>query len=220
MHSSGLDRLQKFEARISSSEYLVYKPLINLLINNLKDYASGDVLDIGCGNTPYKELFDDKISKYIGCDVVQSNLNLVDVVCEANKIPLDSASFDTVFSTQVIEHVADHNGMLSEAFRILKPGGKLIISGPMYWPLHEEPHDYFRFTKHGFSYLMSKHGFKDVIIQACGGKWALTGLVLLQSIPGRPRIINTILNPLFWWLDRKFPDENNTLNYVVVATKP
>jgi len=218
-HSSGIQRLQKYEARITSSDYLVYKPLIDLLVKNIRKHAFGSVLDIGCGNKPYKDLFESNIDAYIGCDVVQSDLNLVDVICEANNIPLDSETFDTIFSTQVIEHVADHNGLVSEAFRLLKPQGKIIISGPMYWHLHEEPHDYFRFTKYGFEYLLAKHGFSDICIEPCGGKWALTGLVMMHAIPGRPRILNYLLNHIFEWLDIKYPDFSNTSNYVVTAIK-
>lgn len=203
----------------SNSDYLVYEPLIRLLKKHILQYGKGRILDIGCGNKPYESIFNN-ITEYIGCDVVQSDQNRVDLLCEANRIPVENNSFDTVFSTQVIEHVADHNGLLSEAFRALKPGGKLIISGPMYWPLHEEPHDYFRFTKYGFSHLLKTHGFKEIIIEPCGGKWALTGIVVLYAIPRRPRIVNRILNPFFAWMDKKYPDYGNTSNYVVIAEKP
>lgn len=214
-----LSRFSGNAVRLSNSDYLVYRPLIELLTANIARYATGKVLDIGCGNKPYLDLFPKSVTEYIGCDIVQSDLNRVDIICEANNIPLESNSMDTVFSTQVIEHVADHNGLLFEANRILKPGGKLIVSGPMYWQLHEEPHDYFRFTRYGFSYLLQKHGFREIAIEPCGGKWALTGIVILYAIPGRPRIINRILNPIFSWMDRKFPDYGNTTNYVVVGEK-
>jgi SAM-dependent methyltransferase len=217
-----LEELSRFSGQKisqSNSDYLVYEPLMRLLRGNISKYAKGRVLDIGCGNKPYESYFKGLTEEYIGCDVVQSDQNKVDVICEANNIPLESNTFDTVFTTQVIEHVADHHGLLSEAFRLLKPGGYLIVSGPMYWPLHEEPHDFFRFTKYGFSYLLNKHGFQEIEIAPCGGKWALTGIVLIYAIPGRPRILSRILNPLFAWLDRSYPDYGNTTNYVVVGRK-
>ena len=214
-----LSRFKGEGISLSNSDYLVYEPLIKLLKMSIKIHACGRVLDIGCGNKPYERFFTNNLLEYIGCDVVQSDQNRVDIICEANNIPVEDNYFDTVFSTQVIEHVADHNGLLSEAYRVLKPGGKLIISGPMYWPLHEEPHDYFRFTKYGFSYLLKKHEFNEIAIEPCGGKWALTGIVFLYAIPYRPRIINRILNPVFSWLDKNYPDFGNTTNYVVIAQK-
>ncbi|MEI9956305.1 MAG: class I SAM-dependent methyltransferase [Ferruginibacter sp.] len=101
-----------------------------------------------------------KITDYTGCDIIQSDLQKVDILCEANKIPLADNTFDTVFSTQTIEHVADHQGVINEAYRLLKPGGAIIVSAPLYWHLHEEPYDFFRFTKYGFEYIFNKAGFE------------------------------------------------------------
>jgi SAM-dependent methyltransferase len=114
--------------------YLVYIPLFKALNFAVENYAKGNLLDIGCGNKPYKKMLEGKIDKYIGCDIIQSSENEVDVLCLANKIPLDDASFDTVFSTQTIEHVEDHQGLVIEAYRLMKPGGHFILSGPLYWP--------------------------------------------------------------------------------------
>ena len=70
-------------------------------------------------------MFQGIAKEYVGCDVVQSDHNKVDVLCEATKIPMQDDSFDTVFSTQVIEHVEDHRALIQEAHRLLKPGGAL-----------------------------------------------------------------------------------------------
>ncbi|HTB33100.1 MAG TPA: class I SAM-dependent methyltransferase, partial [Bacteroidia bacterium] len=160
MREENLDRFSDYnKVDISDHYYLVYKPLIRDLEYAVKKYAGEKVLDLGCGNKPYEGMFQGIAKEYIGCDVVQSSMNKVDVICEATKIPLPDASFDTVFSTQVIEHVDDHQALVKEAFRLLKPGGHFIVSGPMYWHLHEEPYDYFRFTKYGFKYILEKNGF-------------------------------------------------------------
>ncbi len=220
MREKNLQRLSESETKISSSEYLVYKPLFSGLQSAINSYSTGKLLDIGCGNKPYESWFETKTTEYIGCDIIQSNLNKVDVICAAQSIPLPNDTFDTVFSTQVIEHVGDHEGMLAEAFRLLKPGGKLILSGPFYWPLHEEPHDYFRYTKHGFRLLLEKAGFKVLETNPCGGKWAVTGIMIISSIPYKPKVISFFLNSVFSWLDRRFFDPIITFNYVIVAEKP
>ncbi len=202
--------------------YLVYKPLIRDLELAVKKYGGGKVLDIGCGNKPYEGMFQGIAKEYVGCDVVQSDQNRVDVICEATRIPLPDSSFDTVFSTQVIEHVEDHQALVREAFRLLKPGGHFIVSGPMYWHLHEEPYDFFRFTKHGFKYILEKNGFTVKEILSNGGKWALMGQVIIHTMPARivkMRFFRTFVNRIFSYLDRKNLNEFNTMNYVVVGKK-
>ncbi len=215
--------------------YLAYKFLFKDLENAITRYAKGNVLDIGCGNKPYKCFFEGRIDSYTGCDISQSSENSVDVICLATDIPLPDNSMDTVFSTQVIEHVADHRKLLSEAQRILKPDGYIIVSGPMAWEHHEVPYDFFRFTRHGFEWLLETHGFTPVEIVANGGKWALVGQLMLNSIRSsfaKKSVFRKILfllyfvfrvkwiiNLLFAFLDKVDKDYSSTLNFVVVAKK-
>ena len=149
-------------------------------------------------------------------------LNKVDFLCDAGCLPMEDKSFQTVFSTQVIEHVPDHNKLLKEASRVLESGGHIIISGPMYWHLHEEPHDYFRFTKYGFMHLLDVHGFEEVEILSNGGKWATFGQMIIHTFPKRliqRRFIRRVINVIFSRLDEKYYDDYNTMNYVVVGRK-
>lgn len=219
MREENLKRLNNIQTSHRSSEFLVYQPLFKNLKNAIDKNAYGKMLDIGCGNKPYSPWFEGKITEYTGCDIIQSDQNKVDIICPAQDIPCAENYFDTVFTTQVIEHVGDHEGMLSEAERVLKPGGKLILSGPFYWPLHEEPHDYFRYTKHGFKLILEKAGFKILDIQPCGGKWAVTGIMIISAIPYKPKFISWFLNKIFAWMDQKFFDPVITFNYVIVAEK-
>jgi len=223
MREENIERFSDYKNTPKSDfYYLVYMPLIRELESAAKKYASGKVLDIGCGNKPYEAMFKGLITEYVGCDIVQSSLGKVDVICEATKIPLQDASFDTVFSTQVIEHVADHQAMINEAYRLLKPGGHLIVSGPMYWHLHEEPYDFFRFTKHGFKYVLEKSGFNVLEIKANGGKWATLGQVILHTLPPsltRYNFLRSLHNRFFGYLDKNFYNDFNTMNYVVVVKK-
>jgi SAM-dependent methyltransferase len=222
MREVNAERLYSYQIKKHFYYYLEHVFIIESLIDAINKYAKGKVLDIGCGNKPYLELFKGKIDSYIGCDIIQSSGNCVDVLCPAQEIPLESLSFDTVFSTQTIEHVGDFQGMVDEVFRLLKPGGHFIVSGPMYWPLHEEPYDYFRFTKHGFRLSLEKAGFEVLEINPNGGKWALLGQTLLLTLPKWmtfPKITRTLHNLFYEWLDRKFFDPINTMNYVVIAKK-
>lgn len=223
MRADKLDRLSDFSLiQKSHPYYLVYKPLLRDIQLAIGSYASGNVLDIGCGNKPYEKMFHGLIESYIGCDVIQSSESKVDVISEATNIPLADSSFDTIFSTQVIEHVGDHDKMLKEAFRLCKPGGCVIMSGPMYWPLHEEPHDYFRFTKYGFQLIFERAGFKILEIKANGGSWALLGQVILQTFPAllvNRQIFRWLINSIFGFLDNRRTNTGNTMNYVIIARK-
>jgi SAM-dependent methyltransferase len=235
MRTENLKRLNDTRLTKANPQYLVYRYLFRDLQAAIGQYACGEVLDIGCGNKPYEAWFAGKITSYIGCDLVQSDGQRVDIICPANAIPLGNASKDTVFSTQVIEHVADHAGLLREASRILRPGGYAIISGPMYWEHHEEPYDFFRFTRYGFEHLLREAGLEVSEIMANGGKWALTGQALQNNLRSsfgstkKRRILKGfytlfrlkwIINAFFAWLDKADPDYSTTLNWVVVGRKP
>lgn len=233
VHLSRLENAEKID--ISHRDYLVYFSFHSDLYNAIQKYARGRLIDIGCGNKPYARWTEGKVSEYVGCDVVQSSSNKVDVLCEANNIPLENDSFDTVLSTQVIEHVEDHQGLVNEAYRLLNSEGYFILSGPMYWNLHEEPYDFFRFTSYGFKYILEKAGFEVCEIISNGGAWATLGQVINHTFSFRNPNANTVVkwikyvfrklkfqvlvNKIFSYLDHNDLNTINTMNYVVIAKK-
>jgi SAM-dependent methyltransferase len=232
-----LERLNRFETGINDANYLHHKFLFADIKYAIAQYATGQVLDMGCGNKPYLPLFAQKSTGYTGTDIAQSSAQCVDIICSCTDVPLPNEGFDTVFTTQVLEHVADHQQMLREAFRMLKPGGKIILTAPMYWEHHEEPYDFFRFTRYGMAHLFSDAGFKVLEIKANGGKWALTGQTLQNNLRSsfigkkgwKRKLLKHIyflfrlkwlINIVFSWLEKTDPDESTTLNWLVVAEKP
>ncbi|MDZ4668153.1 MAG: class I SAM-dependent methyltransferase [bacterium] len=217
-----LDRLNSLELKLYSKEYLVYFFLFKELRSAITRFAKGKLLDIGCGNKPYEIMLKPYINEHLGCDIVQSSNNKVDVICEATMIPIKDAAFDTIISTQTIEHIGDFQTMVNEAYRLLKPGGHFIVSGPMYWPIHEEPYDFHRFTKYGFIHSLEKAGFIAVEVNANGGKWAFLGQAIIHTLPDLltfPKIIKIVHNWFFKTIDRWFYDPSNTLNYVAIGRK-
>ena len=93
-------------------------------------FVKGVTLDVGCGRKPYEKTFFAGAEKYVGMDYLTDRSH-PDVVGSATDIPLGDASFDTVVCTEVLEHVPDPLRALREMYRVLKPGGYLILSTPM-----------------------------------------------------------------------------------------
>src|SRR5436189_4958603 len=114
----GIERLKLDSINPFHQNYIVHR-FLTADIKAAAKYAQGNLLDIGCGNKPYQKLFS-MVSKYVGCDVAQSSENVVDVICFADKLSFEDTSFETVFSTQVIEHVDNFHGMIAESYRVLK----------------------------------------------------------------------------------------------------
>jgi ubiquinone/menaquinone biosynthesis C-methylase UbiE len=235
MREQGLVRLTATKLRKNDHDYIVMKHLIEDLKRVVPQYAAGDVLDVGCGNKPYEQLFESVSNKYVGCDVVQSSENKVDVICEAVNLLFDDNSFDTVFSTQVIEHVEDPFKMLGEMYRVLKKDGIVIISAPFCWELHEQPYDFFRYSKYGLHAMFKRHNLEILELKANGGKWAAIFQMNINMIYSTfakktffRRIIKllfinfhftSVLNRIACWADKRYHDDLLTLNYVIVGKK-
>lgn len=105
------------------------------------------VLDLGCANSRYARHFPNRI----GIDIIQGRG--VDVVGDAHHIPIKSSSFSVVLTTEMLEHVQNPQAVINEIERILKPGGKVILTTRFLFPIHEAPFDFFRFTKYGLKHL-------------------------------------------------------------------
>ncbi|HMT28118.1 MAG TPA: class I SAM-dependent methyltransferase [Bacteroidia bacterium] len=128
------------------------------------------LLDLGCGVKPFKHMYDKFSTRSVGIDVAQSphGSEKVDVVYDGKNIPFSDQEFDIVFSTEVMEHVPDPNHFLSEINRVLQPGGILIMTTPFMVSLHEEPYDFYRYTKYGIQHMLMNAGFEVKNITAFG----------------------------------------------------
>lgn len=148
-------------------------------------YARGRLLDVGCGGRPYEELFLPRVTRYIGLDTPASVTSRIDVGGLASELPIAGASMDTVLCTEVIEHVPDPAAAVREMARVLRPGGHLILTTPQMWALHEEPYDYYRYTKYSLAHLCRAAGLEVLEIRPHGGPWAIVGVVLITHL-GEP----------------------------------
>jgi SAM-dependent methyltransferase len=141
-----------------------------------------------------------------------------DIIGDSLNIPIKTGMVDILLSTQVIEHATRPLDMIQECHRILKPGGFLILTGPLYWPLHEEPHDYHRFTKYGFENLLRQAGFAHWEIKADGGDWAQIFLSINLALTKRWLAPLRLIFPLTGLvMDRFDHQERCPSNYTVLA---
>jgi SAM-dependent methyltransferase len=107
--------------------------------------------------------------------------------------------------------------MIRECKRILRPNGFLILSGPFFWPLHEEPHDFFRFTKYGFEQLLSDAGFSEWEIREDGGDWAQMMLSVCLRLNKWLFPLRCVVNVTGAILDSVSDSRRLPANYTVLA---
>lgn len=113
--------------------------------------ATGRLLDVGCGTKPYRSLFI-RVNEYLGLEFdtpENRETKLADLYYDGYTFPVADASVDTVLCNQVLEHVFNPERFLAEIFRVLRPGGVLILTVPFLWPEHEQPYDCLRYTSFG-----------------------------------------------------------------------
>lgn len=189
--------------------------------------AGGEkLLDYGCGNKPYRELFKRKFAQHVGADIA-GNEDAELVLGEGGTVPAPDESFDGVLSSQVLEHVASPRIYLLEARRVLKPGGSLILSTHGIWPFHPDPTDFWRWTKDGLVREITEAGFEVQLVQGVFGLES-SALQLWQdaTFERLPRF----LRPAYTWffqtliglIERRHPDKlsDDASVYVILARRP
>ncbi len=147
-----------------------------------RDLGAGSaVLDIGCGNQPLRELIEERKWSYTGLDVAQNDLNNVDIVGRIDgKLPT-TAAYDLLLCTEVFEHVVKWEAAFANLALLSKSGARVIITAPFVFPLHEEPHDYWRPTPYAFEEFANSNGFDVVKSVRAGDGFDVLGTFLNSS---------------------------------------
>jgi SAM-dependent methyltransferase len=213
-------------------------------------YASGRLLDVGCGDKPWEATFAPRVREHVGIEL-EGATGRPDLRYDGEKMPFDDGAFDTVLSNQMLEHVPDPRAQWAEMVRVLGPGGTLIVTVPFSFRLHAEPHDYWRFTPHALRALCADSGLAVEVLEPRGGLWLVIGHKLATFLAfdaGRlrgeaQRAGSTTYEPpaqeppRWWalplvapallavtalarWLDRVDPRPKDTLGYLLIARRP
>jgi SAM-dependent methyltransferase len=176
------------------------------LQKNIKQFApelKGRLLDFGCGRKPYENLF--SVDEYIGIDLKttghEHKNSKVDVYYDGKSIPFDDNNFDSVFCSEVLEHVFNLDEVLPEIRRVMKPNGKILVTVPFCWNEHEVPFDFGRYSSFGIAHLFEKYGFKVTALKKSGTFarviMQLYALYWYSVINTRSTIVNYLLRMFF-----------------------
>jgi len=186
------------------------------------------VLDAGAGEGNYRDRF--QAHRYCGLDLGvgdgEWDYSKLDVLGDLSLLPFRDGAFKATLNVVTLEHVKEPARVIEELARILEPGGRLLIIAPHEWEEHQQPHDYFRYTRYGLRYLLERAGFHHIQVEPVGGFFRLLSRRLwnaLQFFPGPLALVAALffappalLLPLLDPLDKK---RNFTLGYICSARK-
>ena len=200
----------------------------------LNETFSGDVLDIGGKKHNKRGSFIPPVRnvrnwKYLNVD----NTTNPDFCCNADSIPVKDCSFDIVLMCEIIEHLEKPIDAIIEARRVLKDGGKLILSIPFLYAIHGDPDDYQRWTPSKIKMEMDKNGFENINIFQMGGLFAVIYDLIHISLNQESknfgslknkimrRTILPIILKIFFYLDKKYiyKSKSITTGYYINAKK-
>lgn len=200
----------------------------------LPQHARGDLIDLGCGLVPLYGEYSSHVSSVVTADWPMSHhpQPYTDVFLDlGNSLPLGDSTFDTVILSDVLEHVPRPEYLWSEVCRLLRAGGKIIGNTPFLYPIHEEPHDFFRYTEYGIRNSVDFAGMRLEGLVAVGGYVDLMGDLLAKGLAqggaiGRALAVltaRTILGFSRTSVGRRARERSSSkfpLGYLFIASKP
>jgi len=210
--------------------YKINRVLLQKNIKKFSHHITGKVLDVGSGNyNRYQHLLS---CESMVCFDVEDSEN-VDVVGSVYKLPFEDNEFDSLISTEMLEHIEYLDKAISEMSRVLKAGGNILVSVPQTGGMHSEPYDYWRFTRYGLASMFERNGFKVVAYEQNGGFFSVITQTITRYIKRlfRPHqhwwgrifsIFFKIIGSFAIWLDKvdtSLYNRKNTLGWVFVFKK-
>jgi len=206
--------------------------------------AGARVLDAGAGDCRHRVHFER--ARYESADFLQVDKPYaeVDYVCSLEAIPVEAERYDLVLFTQVMEHLPEPLAVLGELHRVLKPGGRLWATAPLFYPEHETPYDFYRYTQFAYRHLLERAGFEIERLEWLEGYFATASYQLERAtawLPHRPSSFGegpaalataaavAVMRPALGALSRalsraelqrKHTASGHPKNYAVVARRP
>ena len=141
------------------------KYIFDEIVNFSKSVETNSVVvDVGAGQCELELFFQD--SNYIGIDLAVGNDNWdfskISVLGDVQQLPFKNSFANAALNIWVMEHIPNPQSMVDEMFRILKPGGKAFLVVPFALHEHQQPYDFYRYTRFGVKHLFDTAGFTNV----------------------------------------------------------
>jgi SAM-dependent methyltransferase len=191
--------------------------------------SNARVLDAGAGEGQYSGYFEGR--RYTAVDLGIGDptwsYRQLDALADLLALPFADGVFDFALNVVTLEHVTDPAVVIRELYRCLRPNGRLLLVTPMEWEEHQQPHDFFRYTRFGLDHLTRSAGFVDVHIEPVGGFFRLLSRRLMNSVQFFPGVFAilplvcfgppALLLPFLDGLDKR---RDFTLGHICHARKP
>jgi SAM-dependent methyltransferase len=182
------------------------------------------ILDAGAGEAQYAPLLTQH--RYIAVDLGIGDqawrYDHLDAVAALEYLPFPDACFDACLNVVTLEHVPDPARVIEELSRVLRPAGRLLLVTPLEWEEHQQPHDFYRYTRYGIEHLARPAGLEVVTLRAVGGLFRLLARRLLNAGQLCPWLMPLVAVPalLFPLLDGADTERHFTLGHICVLRKP
>jgi 2-polyprenyl-3-methyl-5-hydroxy-6-metoxy-1,4-benzoquinol methylase len=195
-----IERRSEYQSTSSREQFIV--PLLRGKIDAaLRDYAAPlgrgrKLLDIGCGEQPLRSILEGMGFAYTSADIQQNKSGTVDCLAAIDQplpAPLkERGPFDFIVCTEVMEHVADWEMAFGNLCQLLAEHGRVLITCPHFYPLHEQPHDFWRPTPYALQFFAARHGLKILEQQTAGDGLELiaTALACVEPVARSGRLLS------------------------------
>jgi len=191
---------------VTASSRLTADITAALYERSLPLYAKGKLLDLGCGDVPLYGMYKRYVSDVFCVDwvITERNKNHLDLQCSlSDELPLAGGVFDTVILSDVLEHIFKPELLWHEMFRVMSPGGRLILNVPFFYWIHEQPHDYFRYTEFALKKFSEDSGFELIQLRPTGGSPEVLVEIITKHIQHIP-IVGVFISSCFQWVTKIF----------------
>lgn len=176
---------------VSTGSRLITDLIAGFYDRNLRKYAKGRLLDLGCGKVPLHHAYRDYVTDSTCVDwgnSLHKNRHL-DHECDLTQpLPFADGEYDTVILSDVLEHIPEPELLMNEISRVLSPDGVLLLNVPFYYWIHEEPHDFYRYTSFALRRLAESSGLEVIDLTPIGGAPEIMTDVYAKNISRIPVI--------------------------------